>query len=297
MFRSRRAKLNIKKFISCIFVGLIFYFSLTPPVYAAGEPKLQRFELTHTIRVPVNSASGIAYELVISLPTSYQSSPDKKYPVLYYTDAYWDAPLLSSIYLDLAFDRAVPEMIMVGLSYAGDGINHSALRTRDLTPSKDSGVERESGGGAAFLKFIKETVVPKIEKEYRVNKGERAIAGWSFGGIFALYAMYQEPSFFNRCIAISPSVRWHNGFLNSVDEEFAKLHKPLNARVFISYAANEDVNFIATIADFQRQLVDRSYAQLTLKNYVVENMGHAGAKSIGYAQGMAWVWSDQRGSP
>ena len=291
MFRSRRLKLNTRKFIRFILFGLVV--SLTSSVILAAESQsAKKFELPHTHRVPIKSASGIAYELVISLPASYQSSPDKIYPVLYYTDAYWDAPLLSSIYLDLAFDKAIPEMIMVGLSCAGHEVNHSVLRTRDLTPTKDPGLERESGGGAEFLKFIKEAVVTKVEREYRVNTGERAIAGWSFGGLFVLYAMYQDPAFFNRYIAISPSVRWHNGFMSAVDDEFVKSHKELDARVFISYATNEDANFSATVADFQKRLADRKYAKLQLKNYVVEGMGHAGTKPTGYAQGLAWVWKD-----
>lgn len=65
----------------------------------AGNDK---FELPYTHKLTIDSPSGIPYELVISLPASYKNSPNEKYPVLYYTDAYWDAPLLSSIYLDLA---------------------------------------------------------------------------------------------------------------------------------------------------------------------------------------------------
>jgi len=146
-------------------------------VLAEGIENNRKFELPHTHRETISSPSGISYELVISLPASYKNSPDKKYPVLYYTDAYWDAPLLSSIYQDLAFDKAIPELIMIGLSYSGENINYSNLRARDLTPSKDNLEGRNSGGGAEFLKFIKNTVIEKIEAEYRVDKNQRAIAG------------------------------------------------------------------------------------------------------------------------
>jgi uncharacterized protein len=78
-------------------------------------------------------------------------------------------------------------------------------------------------------------VVPKIEREYRVEKNQRAIAGWSFGGLFALYAMYSEPHLFDRCVAISPSVPWDKGVINQLNDDFLESNKMFNARVFISY--------------------------------------------------------------
>lgn len=259
---------------------------------AGGVGIHNKFELPYTQKLPIDAPSGIPYELVISLPASYENSPNKKYPVLYYTDAYWDAPLLSSIYLDLAFDKAVPEFIMVGLSYSGENLDYSTLRTKDLTPSKDVTYGRESGGGAEFLKFIKDSVIPKVENNYRVDKSRRAIAGWSFGGLFALYAMYEAPDLFNRCIAISPAVRWNDGVIDKIDNEFFKSKNKLDSRVFISYGENESHSFILAVSDFQNKLQNRKYDKLNLKNFIVENMGHAGTKSFGYAQGLVWTWED-----
>lgn len=265
---------------------------LSSNVLADDSSAAKIFELPDTQRVAIGLHSGTPYELIISLPASYKNSPDKKYPVLYYTDAYWDAPLLSSVYLDLVFDRAIPEFIMVGLSYSGKTPNYSVLRTKDLTPTKDSASTRDSGGGAVFLKLIKETVVPKIESEYRVDKNQRAIAGWSFGGLFALYAMFKEPQLFNRCIAISPAVPWDEGFIYQLDNDFSKLNKELNSRVFISYGENEDPGFVTAVSGFQKSFESRKYQNLKLMNFPVENMGHAGTKSYGYAQGLVWVWKD-----
>jgi predicted alpha/beta superfamily hydrolase len=250
-----------------------------------------KFELENTHKVLIRSPSGEPYELIVSLPGSYDESSDRKYPVLYYTDAYWDAPLLTSLYLDLTFDKAIPEFIMVGISYPGD-VNYSALRSRDLTPTKNITRNRDSGGGPDFLKFIKETVVPKIETEYRTQNNERAIAGWSFGGLFALYALYSDPSFFKRYIAISPATLWDDGFIGKLDDSFFSLNKELSARVFISYGEKEDENFSGAVAEFQKKIEDRQYKKIHLANYMVKNMGHAGSKSSGYAEGLVWIWKD-----
>lgn len=275
-------------------LSLLYFWAalLSPAILADGAVGNKNFEVPYTHREIINSPSGISYELVISLPASYKKSPDKKYPVLYYTDAYWDAPLLSSIYLDLVFDRAIPEFIMVGLSYSGENLNYSNLRTRDLTPTKDELDPRESGGGPEFLKFLKNVVIAKIESEYQVDKNQRAIAGWSFGGLFALYAMYKEPGLFNRCIANSPAVPWANGFINQVDKEFFVSKNQQASRMFISYGANENPGFVAAVSDYQNKIKSRKHQNLNLMNFTVENMGHAGAKSSGYAQGLVWIWKD-----
>jgi predicted alpha/beta superfamily hydrolase len=275
-------------------LALLFLFSalLSSEISADSTNTNKTFELPYTHRVTISSPSGAPYELVISLPASYQDSPGQKYPVMYYTDAYWDAPLLSSIYLDLAYDRAIPELIMVGLSYSGDNLDYSVLRKRDLTPSKDTADSRDTGGGTAFLRFIKETVIPKIESEYRVDESQRSIAGWSFGGLFALYAMYKEPGLFGRCVAISPSVFWNNGFINQVENDFFESGSELDSRVFISYGENEKHGFVLAVSDFQKRLEDRNYRKLHLMNFVVPNMGHAGSKAIGYAQGLVWIWKE-----
>lgn len=279
---------------NCKNLILLFLFSTLFSYEASADhmAKSKKFELPYTHRITLSSPAGVPYELVISLPASYQHSPTKKYPVLYYTDAYWDAPLLISIYLDLTFDRAIPEFIMVGLSYSGENLNYPTLRTRDLTPSKDSTDSRESGGGATLLNFIKSAVIPKIESDYRAESSQRAIAGWSFGGLFALYAMYKEPNLFNRYIAISPAVPWNNTFINQLDNEFSKSTNQLNSRVFISYGKNENPSFALAVSEFQNKLENRKYQNLNLMNYVVENMGHAGSKSTGYSQGLVWVWKD-----
>lgn len=250
------------------------------------------FELPHTHKQVVKSPSGTPYELVISLPASYKNSQSKRYPILYYTDAQWDAPLLSSIYLDLAFDRAIPEFVMVGITYSGVNLNYTELRTKDLTPTKDKSFVRDSGDGEKFLKFIKEAIIPKIESEYRIDRSQRTIAGWSFGGLFALYAMYSEPELFKRCIAVSPAIPWDNKYLNQLDEKFFKENKKINARLFISYGQNESAPFVAAVSEFQNKLKNRNDSNLQLMIYSAENMGHAGTKASAYAQGLVWVWKD-----
>ncbi len=255
------------------------------------EPRQFTLDNTFYHQLPP-AETGQNHELVITLPHSYQSNPKAVYPVLYYLDAYWDAPLLNSVYNGLDYDNAIPEFIMVGLSYpqTHEGMDYGPLRLRDMTPTKVA--DSNSGGAAGFLAYLQNTVVPLVESRYRVNPKQRALAGSSLGGLFALYAMYQQPAFFDRYIAISPAVYWDQDYLAALDNAYAKKHKTLEARLFLSYGTEEYKLFRKPIAQLQKQLAAQKYKGLALKNYQMEGLRHAGVKAEGYTRGLLWVWQD-----
>jgi predicted alpha/beta superfamily hydrolase len=206
-------------------------------------------------------------------------------------DAYWDAPLVNAVYGGLIYDALAPEFIMVGISYAGENISYDKERLRDLTPTKVA--ERgESGGAAKFLQFIKKSVVPFVEKNYRGDSTERALSGSSLGGLFALYAMYDDPVFFERYIAISPAADWGNSHIAKVDSNYAKNNKALNARLFLSYSTSEYKPFGDPIAALQQQIKNRNYQGLHLMNHVMNDVRHVGVKPEGYVHGLMWAWKD-----
>lgn len=257
-----------------------------------SQAQAARFTLDNTRLHQLESEeTGQKHELVVVLPADYDASPDKTYPVLYYLDAYWDTPLLSAIYGNLVYDRLTPEFIMVGLSYPGN-VNYGLERRRDYTPTTVGEDKGASGGGAAFLKFIKQTVVPLVESRYRADKTERALGGSSLGGLFTLYAMYQEPEFFDRYIAISPAVGWDDNYLFQLDKAYAKKHKALPARVFVSLGTAEYAPFRDPIAQFQKTFDARGYQGLQLLNYSMEGLRHASVKADGYTHGLMWVFKD-----
>lgn len=273
--------------LPCIFL----LFGAARAVAADDATMTQHFSLknTHIVQLP-SKQTGKVHELIISLPDSYQQSPNKKYPVLYFMDAYWDMPLLTAIYFGLVYDQLAPEFIMVGFSYAGDRVDYGQERLRDLTPThvKDLG----GGGAQNFLQFIKESVVPMIEKNYQVDPNQRALSGSSLGGLFTVHAMYDDPEFFKRYIAISPAAEWDNNYMATLDNAYAKKHKELNARLFLSYSTAEYSRFGDPIAAFQKQIQQRKYEKIQLLNYVMHDVRHAGVKPDGYVRGLMWGWKD-----
>jgi predicted alpha/beta superfamily hydrolase len=261
--------------------------SAQPADKAANKP----FVLGNTQIIPVQSKStGKAHELVVVLPASYASNPGKTYPVLYYLDAYWDTPLLTATYGNLIYDNVTPEFIMVGLSYPS-GFNYDVERRKDYTITATG---PDSGKADAFLNFITREVAPLVESRFRGEKTGRIISGSSLGGLFAIAAAYKAPGFFSGHIAISPAAGWDKGALGKLDEQYAKVHKTLDARMFISYGTAEYPAFREPIAAFQKQLAARHYQGLALQNYTMEGLDHTSVKGDGYVRGLMWVFQPKK---
>lgn len=285
---------NTKKQISKyrFFILCITYMAIltTVPFVSAGD---QPFVLSNTQRIKMTSElTGYDHELIVFLPNSYENSPEKSYPVLYFADAYWDMPLLYSIHGQLTYDNVIPELIMVGFSYAGDDVNYGSLRSRDLSPTTLNEVNSASGQAPQFLAFIEQTVIPYIESEFRADPQQRALSGSSLGGLFTLYAMYEKPELFKRYIAISPAAGWDKGYLLERDNVYASLHQALPVRLFLSYGSAEYKPFRDPIIDLQKKLAQRDYRNFALLNYIIKGERHSGVKSEGYSRGLRWVFED-----
>lgn len=87
---------------------------------------------------------------------------------------------------------------------------------RDLSPWQASRAFRSgpdfSGGGAAFLDLLTQTLLPLTEARLPDPPAFRGIAGYSLAGLFALWAVSRSPHF-NRAASVSGSL-WYDGFLD-----------------------------------------------------------------------------------
>jgi len=152
--------------------------------------------------------------LQIQLPADYKPGSGQKYPVLYLLDGEWNAELFQQAQAWLKQWEFNPPIIMVGVvnSYP----NNQNQRFRDLTPTTAG--RDGAGGGPKLLAFLKEELVPYINKKYPSN-GSSVLWGHSLGGLFVLYAMFTEPGLFDSYIAADPSLWWDHGFLKKYAKE------------------------------------------------------------------------------
>lgn len=266
-------------------------FAQPAPDKNAVQQEPRKFVLENTEIIPIHSKhTGRDHELVIVYPSSYKTQPGKKYPVLYYLDAYWDTPLMTSIYGNLIYDNFVPEFIMVGLSYP-QGKDYGKERRIDYTITA---MDENSGKADQFLAFIQKEVAPLIESKYRGESTDRVLAGISLGGLFTLNAVYKAQGFFSGFVALSPAVSWDNQALVKFDNDYAKTNKKLQGRLFLSYGTAEYPSFRDPIINFQKVLSERQYQGLALQNYVMQDLDHVTVKGDGFVRGLMWVWKPKK---
>lgn len=147
----------------------------------------------------------------IFTPRDYESAKSSypTLPVLYLLDGTDHFVHVSGLADYLARKGRMPPMIVVAIG--------NTERTRDLTPThalqdpngKISQDFETSGGAARFFEFMRDELIPHVEKHYRTAPF-RILAGHSFGGLFAMKVLLESPTTFQAYLAVSPSLWWDN---------------------------------------------------------------------------------------
>lgn len=170
-------------------------------------------------------------DILISLPDDYKETDDQ-YPVLYVLDASknYRVTLETVRYLDSY--SFIPKLVVVGI--------RNTDRERDMTHSKSTMFTDAvtSGGGKTFQLFLKNELIPYIDKQYRTYP-YRVIIGHSLAGLFVFNMFLSDPSLFHGTIAVSPSLWWNNEEDIARIDGFIKTHSSLNNYLFISFGDGE----------------------------------------------------------
>lgn len=254
-----------------------------------GAPYVLTGTQVWTVPDPV---SGRRYEVFVSLPASYDASPERRYPVLYVTDADYAFPIIRQMARRLNLDEPVIEdFILVGLSYAvGEGGMTS--RTRDYTPV---GINDRTGGGAAYQAYLKSEVLPFIEDRFRADPARRMLLGHSYGGLLGAQVLFSEPTLFDGYILGSPSLWFGDHAMMRTEAEYAESHKDLPARVYMYIGEyevpggerrNNRYDMVGDNARFEARLASRAYPGLTLTNEVLNDEDHLSVAPRGFTKGL-----------
>ena len=255
--------------------------------------------------------TGQVYQISVALPDGY-SRRHASYPVLYAPDANAEFGTVVETARLLAFGRAIPGLVVIGIGYPKPGQGFRAAnvgRTLDLTPTADPDwirtsakdsmpqpvpVPDRSGGGPQFLGFVERQLVPLIERRYNVSHDDRALAGHSFGGLFATYALLKGDGVFRRFIIGSPSLWWDHQAVLRMEDAYALSGRPLRARVFLSSGALEDgTGGHPMTSDFKRfaeRVKARDYAGLELQTHVFEGEDHGSVLGATLSRGLRFIY-------
>jgi predicted alpha/beta superfamily hydrolase len=145
----------------------------------------------------------------IVLPETYKPGSADKYEVIYLTDGEWVVDLFPFIYKFAQDENYVPPAIIVAIP--NRYINKANQRDRDFLPVHVP-EPAISGGADNFLSFIKNELIPYIDNKYPTNR-TNSIYGHSYGGLFVMYALLNEPQLFESYYATDAPFRWNDDYL------------------------------------------------------------------------------------
>jgi predicted alpha/beta superfamily hydrolase len=207
--------------------------------------------------------------IVVIPPYNYKDRPDEKFPVVYVLDPgnnLFATFGIVNYYSDIL--KIIPRMIIVGI------VSNDREKDYLPTPSK----EQPTGGGAdKFLRFINSELVTLIDSTYPANS-ERCIIGHSAGGLFAIYALENQPELFNSFICIDPSLWYDDQSCIKEMPEFLKNNKKIKKSIFISLSNEKEMGvfpFIEVLEKYAPEGINWDYI-----HYKSETHNSLGFKSI-----------------
>lgn len=184
------------------------------PDQASASAAVSGYTIPSTQVWELASDNGEVYRIFVSLPSEGEP-PEDGYPVLYVLDG-------NAYFGSFAQARWVQEYlpigksIIVGVGYPTEDA-YDVRRLNDYTaPLLDPPPRQwrelakyKSGARKPFLDFMTGKLRTEISRRYRTDPDRHSLFGHSFGGLFALYALYERPQAFHSIVAASPSMEWN----------------------------------------------------------------------------------------
>jgi predicted alpha/beta superfamily hydrolase len=188
----------------------------------------------------------------VYFPPGYVSS-DARVPVLYMPDGgiAEDFVHVAGLVQVLVGNGTMRPFLLVGIE--------NTQRRRDMTgPTEnadDQKIAPRVGGSQKFRAFLRDELMPVVEKRYRTTK-ERAIVGESLAGLFVIETLVHQPELFDTYIAIDPSLWWNDEKL--VVEAGERLRERAGPKKTLLIATSDEPGMIAAAQRFIKQLESSS---------------------------------------
>jgi predicted alpha/beta superfamily hydrolase len=199
---------------------------------------------------------------LVHLPDSYENS-QKDYPVIYMMNGQ-SVPSFANAAatLDNLSNERIPDMILIGISNTGVAASYRSC-------PDDSGKVKP---GDSFSKFLKEDLIPEVNRNYRTNE-YKILFGQSNTGLFVLYSCLIQPDLFNAYIVASPMFGWCPQYYKEKTRALLNNNPSLNKKLYISYGDLDYVEVLRYINDFKDVLLE-SPIGFKYKFDLIENAGH-----------------------
>jgi predicted alpha/beta superfamily hydrolase len=228
-------------------------------------------------------------EYLVYLPESYGDGADQRYPVLYALDGSSQAGHTARSAALMARLGLMPEVIVVGIPNVS-----RRGRARDYTPPEmrqDVDVPDSPPGQAdRFLGFLRDELIPAIERDYRVA-APRMLAGNSRGGLFVVYSQIVAPDLFDARFAYSAPVWREEAQLVQRLEALLETGSPLRGDLFLSVGDRETDRMKAGFERAAAALEKRAPATLRWRAELTSRADHGDNAPLSTPVGLRHVFS------
>jgi uncharacterized protein len=271
----------------------IFLTLLVDVIYSqTNETSARQVTLDNTEQFTIASkyVPGENYLIRVSLPVNYDSY-NYSFPVLYVLDGDKSFGMTKDIADWLIWFGEIRDIIVVGISYGQGTDAWWEKRERDYTHCQDTNLTKvtakNTGGADSFLKFVKNELIPVIDKKYKALHDSNALMGISYGGMLTSYVLFSQPEMFNGYIIIGPTLIWKNENIIKMETSYSTNHKALNKKVYIAYGSLDNKSWVI---DPTREFISRiqlhNYEGLKFVPEVLEGETHISSYGAALTHGL-----------
>jgi predicted alpha/beta superfamily hydrolase len=260
---------------------------------------------------------GDSFEIQVALPLTLPGLPlPERFHVVYLLDANISFGTATETARNLVMDLIAPvePLIVVGIGYpvGEELLRHSLLRCRDLTPPGTVappelelyyGEAPPMGGADRFLRFLEDELDPYVRGHYPCLDAHAGLVGISYGGLFALYALFSRTRLFDRYVIGSPGIIAEHDPIWEVERACRAQSDRLDARIRLTLGELEETrpSMYNSLAANYRRLValleERDYAGLDWSAHVLDGETHMSAANRTITRGLAELWPLAGGLP
>ncbi len=175
-------------------------------LFAIGVLAYRLIEPRSVTLASLRASNGTEYSFFVHVPPACRNGGCQ---ALYVLDGLAWLPTFAELEEQLSAQHRTRPIAIVGIAYA-DALRTGELRKHDFTPAFGRTPNR-TGGADAFLAVLRDEIIPYAERSLPIDSSTRGLAGHSYAGLFAAYALATAPELFHRYLIMSPALWFDEG--------------------------------------------------------------------------------------
>ncbi len=244
-----------------------------------------------------------SFSIFTKLPKQYQTEKSRNFTTIYLLDANIYFDVVAAMVEKYNETGIMPPVILIGIGY--DNFEQmEQMRTRDYlypkAPNKNK--IRKTGGGLSFFGFLKNELIPLVDKSYRTKPENRILMGHSYAGYFCLFALLENlkvgDNILRSDIAASPSLQYNQEYLlQQLKQDHSGFTLP--KLVYTSMGSLEDSengrqkrNISSMYEAFNNEMNTRRFKNVKYQGDSYSNFYHMETAIAGFMKGLLFIYRD-----